>query len=99
MKSNPQTRRTSSVHDALKMAAARPQSVFSANIYLSDNTGRAPTLAFAQDVRVAAWTTVGDGAGRKNGSGAYVIYDCVIRTKEVRLSWCRLVPLVSHLPG
>jgi len=63
-------------------AAARPQSVFSADIYLSDNTGHAPTLAFAQDVRVAGWTTVGDGAGRKNGSGAYVIYDCVITTKE-----------------
>ena len=71
------------------MAAARPQSVFSADIYLSDNTGHAPTLAFAQDVRVAGWTTVGDGAGRKNGSGAYVIYDCVILTKEVRLCWCR----------
>ena len=27
---------------------------------------------------------MGDGAGRKNGSGAYVIYDCVILTKEVR---------------
>ena len=71
------------------MAAARPQSVFSADIYLSDNTGHAPTLAFAQDVRVAGWTTVGDGAGRKNGSGAYVIYDCVIKTKEVRLCLCR----------
>jgi len=82
VKFKPQTRRTSSVHDALKMAGARPQSVFSADIYLSDNTGRAPTLAFAQDVRVAGWTTVGDGAGRKNGSGAYVIYDCVILTKE-----------------
>ena len=75
--------------DALKIAGARPQSVFSADIYLSDNTGRAPTLAFAQDVRVAGWTTVGDGAGRKNGSGAYVIYDCVIQTKEVCLCWCR----------
>jgi hypothetical protein len=82
------------------MAGARPQSVFSADIYLSDNTGRAPTLAFAQDVRVAGWTTVGDGAGRKNGSGAYVIYDCVILTKEVRLScWCRGYACVSDLTG
>ena len=71
------------------MAAARPQSVFSADIYLSDNTGHAPTLSFVQDVRVAGWTTVGDGAGRKNGAGAYVIYDCVILTKEVRLCLCR----------
>ena len=83
------------------MAAARPQSVFSADIYLSDNTGHAPTLAFAQDVRVAGWTTVGDGAGRKNGSGAYVIYDCVILTKEVRcyLVGCRWRCLVSDLNG
>ena len=44
------------------------------------NTGYAPTLAFAQDFRVAVWTTVGDGAGRKKGSAAY---DCVILTKEV----------------
>lgn len=73
------------------MAAARPQSVLSADIYLSDNTGRAPALAFAQDVRVAGWTTVGDGAGRKNGSGAYVVYDCVILTKEVCLCCCSFV--------
>ena len=62
----------------MKMAAARPQSIFTADVYLSHNTSHAPTLAFAQDVCVADWTTVGDGAGRKNGSGTYVIYDCVI---------------------
>jgi hypothetical protein len=78
-------------------AAARPQSIFSADIYLSDNTGRAPALAFAQDVRVAGWTTVGDGAGRKKGSGAYVIYDCVILTKEVRFYYVGVLLLVSGL--
>ena len=62
--------------------------MFSADIYLSDNTGHAPALAFAQDVRVAGWSTVGDGAGGKNGSGAYVVYDCVILTKEVRCLLC-----------
>lgn len=67
----------------MRIPTAKPQSVFSADIYLSDNTGHASTLAFAQDVRVVGWTTVGDGAGRKNGS-AYVVYDCVIVTKEVR---------------
>ena len=77
-------------HDAMKMAAARPQSVFTADVYLSHNTSHVPTLAFAQDIRVAGWTTVGDGAGRKNRSGMYVIYDCVIITKEVRLCLCCL---------
>ena len=74
------------------MAAARPQSVFTADIHLSHNTSHAPTLAFAQDSRVAGWTTEGDGAGRKNGSGTYAIYDCVITTnlKEMRLCLCCL---------
>lgn len=70
----------------MKRAAAKPQSILSADIYLSDNTGGAPALAFAQDVRISGWTTVGDRAGRKNGSGAYVVYDCVILTKEVSFS-------------
>ena len=74
----------------MKMAAARLQSVFTADVYLSYNTSNAPTLAFAQDVRVAGWTTVGDWAGRKNGSGTYVIYECMITTKEVRLCLCCL---------
>ena len=65
------------------MAAARSQPVF------SDNTCHAPTLDFTQDVRVPGWTTVGNGAGRTKGSGAYVIYDCDIITKEVRLCLCR----------
>ena len=75
----------------MKMAAARPpQSVFTADVYLSYNTSNAPALAFAQDVRVAGWTKVGDWAGRKNGSGTYVIYECMITTKEVRLCLCYL---------
>lgn len=84
-KSIPQTRHTFPAHKkskSLKRAAAKPQSILSADIYLSDNTGCAPALAFAQDVRIGGWTTVGDRAGRKNGSGAYVVYDCVILTKE-----------------
>ncbi|KAF8148042.1 Phox homologous domain-containing protein [Crassisporium funariophilum] len=65
--------------------AAPPESIFSADIYLSDNTGpgHTPTMAFAQDVHIAGWTTVGDGAGKPGkGTGAYVVYDCVISTKE-----------------
>ena len=80
--------RPSSVHDAMKMAAVRPQSVFTADVYLSDNLNRASTLAFARDVCVTGWTTWEMGLGRKNG---YVIYDdCVIKTKEVRLCLCHL---------
>ena len=77
-----------SVHDAMKMAAARPQSVFTADVYLSDNSNRAPTLAFARDVCITGWTTWEMGLGKKKG---YVIYDdCVITTKEVRLCLCHL---------
>ena len=36
-------------HNAMKMAAARPQSVFTADVYLSHNTSHAPTLAFAPE--------------------------------------------------
>ena len=79
----------SSVHNAMKMAAARPQSVFTADVYLSDNQAAHLRLLSAQDVRVAGWTTVGDGVGRKNRSGTYVINDCVITT-EVRLCLCCL---------
>ena len=41
----------------MEMAAARPQSVFTVDVYLSDNSNRAPTLAFARDVCVTGWTT------------------------------------------
>ena len=54
----------------------------------------APTLAFAQNVRFAGWTTVGDGAGRKNGSGTYVIYDCMITRGALMF-----VLLASELTG
>ena len=81
-------------HDAMKMAAARPQSVFTADVYLSHNTSHAPALAFVQNVRVAGWTTVGDGAGRKNGSGTYVIYDCMITRSALMF-----VLLASDLTG
>ncbi|TFK23867.1 Phox-like protein [Coprinopsis marcescibilis] len=63
-------------------------SVFSADIYLSDNRGSG---AFAKDVVISGWTTVaGDrvpslqkGKGLTGvGSGAYIVYDCVVTTKE-----------------
>lgn len=74
-----------------------PESIFSAEIYLSDNTGKSHPHAFASDVQVTGWTTVagdkppffdgGQGKGKGAsmvglGGGAYVVYDCVITTKE-----------------
>ncbi|PPQ93588.1 hypothetical protein CVT25_005468 [Psilocybe cyanescens] len=74
-----------------------PESIFSADIFLADNTGSTPIGAaplFAQDVRIAGWSTVGDGGGKFGfgsssssnksigGGGAYVVYDCVITTRE-----------------
>ncbi|KAN0088957.1 Phox homologous domain containing protein, partial [Tylopilus felleus] len=50
-------------------------SVFSRDIWLGDNSGE--SRAFARDVQISGWTNVGDKLG-----GAYVVYDCVIRTKE-----------------
>ncbi|KAF8879770.1 hypothetical protein CPB84DRAFT_287566 [Gymnopilus junonius] len=70
-----------------------PESIFSADIFLSDNRTTAadsPPL-FAQDVRIDGWSVVGDGApklgtsankGASIGGGAYVVYDCVITTRE-----------------
>ncbi|KAG9318959.1 Phox-like protein [Chiua virens] len=52
-----------------------PPSVFSHDIWLGDSLGESG--AFARDVRISGWTHVGDKLG-----GAYVVYDCVIRTKE-----------------
>jgi len=52
-----------------------PPSIFSNDIYLGDNSGE--SLAFARDVRISGWTNVGDQLG-----GAYIVYDCVITTKE-----------------
>ncbi|TEB26102.1 hypothetical protein FA13DRAFT_1737757 [Coprinellus micaceus] len=67
-----------------------PESTFSADIFLADNTGLG---CFAKDATISGWTTVaGDkvpqaslekGNSMKNiGAGAYVVYDCVITTKE-----------------
>ncbi|TFK33635.1 Phox homologous domain-containing protein [Crucibulum laeve] len=69
-----------------------PPSVFSSDIYIGDNTNQ-PTLAFARDVRISGWSNVGDvntaksptlmqGMGISSSGGAYVVYDCVITTKE-----------------
>ncbi|OJA20435.1 hypothetical protein AZE42_05727 [Rhizopogon vesiculosus] len=52
-----------------------PPSVFSHDIWLDDHSGT--SQAFAGTVHIAGWTSVGDKLG-----GAYVVYDCVIRTKE-----------------
>ncbi|KZP26096.1 Phox-like protein [Athelia psychrophila] len=52
-----------------------PLSIFSKDIWLGDNSGE--SLAFARDVRISGWTSVGDKLG-----GAYIVYDCVIKTKE-----------------
>ncbi|KAH7885697.1 Phox-like protein [Phlebopus sp. FC_14] len=52
-----------------------PPSIFSHDIWLGDNSGE--SRSFARDVKISGWTNVGDKLG-----GAYVVYDCVIRTKE-----------------
>ncbi|KAF8838431.1 Phox-like protein [Paxillus ammoniavirescens] len=52
-----------------------PPSIFSRDIWLEDNSGE--SHSFARDVKISGWTNVGDKLG-----GAYVVYDCVIRTKE-----------------
>ncbi|KAH6901578.1 Phox homologous domain-containing protein [Coprinopsis sp. MPI-PUGE-AT-0042] len=52
-------------------------SIFSADIVLGDNRGSG---SFASDVEITGWTTVGVPSGI--GSGAYVVYDCVVITKE-----------------
>ncbi|KAE9396405.1 Phox-like protein [Gymnopus androsaceus JB14] len=60
----------------------RPASIFSSSestsIWLGDNVGE--SLTFARDVKISGWTSVGDKD--KLGGGAYVVYDCVVRTKE-----------------
>ncbi|KAG6865450.1 hypothetical protein C0991_002373 [Blastosporella zonata] len=65
-----------SIHSIASFQAG-PPSVFSKDIWLGDNSGSRDTLAFAQDVRIAGWTSVGD-----KPEGSYIVYDCVIRTKE-----------------
>nr|GAT55385.1 PX domain protein [Mycena chlorophos] len=53
----------------------RPPSLFSNDIWLGDNLGESTT--FARGVEISGWTSVGDVRG-----GAYVVYDCVVKTKE-----------------
>ncbi|KZS99879.1 Phox-like protein [Laetiporus sulphureus 93-53] len=50
-------------------------SVFSKDIWLGDNSGE--SQSFAREVEVIGWTSVGDKRG-----GAYIVYDCAIKTKE-----------------
>ncbi|KAJ7725885.1 hypothetical protein B0H14DRAFT_2410513, partial [Mycena olivaceomarginata] len=54
-----------------------PPSVFSNDIRLGDNCGE--SAAFAREVQISGWTSVGDAHGL---GGAYVVYDCTIKTKE-----------------
>jgi len=51
------------------------RSVFSNDIYLSNNLGE--SRAFARRVTVPGWTSVGDKLG-----AAYIVYDCAILTKD-----------------
>ncbi|KAF5336768.1 hypothetical protein D9758_016391 [Tetrapyrgos nigripes] len=52
-------------------------SIFSGDgIWLGDNSGESST--FARDVKISGWTSVGDNSK----GGAYIVYDCVIKTKE-----------------
>ena len=70
-----------------------PESIFSADIFLADNTSSTSSLLFAQNVRISGWSTVGDAVGGTGkallssivigkGAGAYVVYDVVITTRE-----------------
>ncbi|KAJ6537868.1 Phox homologous domain-containing protein [Mycena capillaripes] len=52
-----------------------PPSVFSNDIWLGDNSGESGI--FAREVKISGWTSVGDSR-----EGAYVVYDCVMKTKE-----------------
>ncbi|KAF5354117.1 hypothetical protein D9756_006888 [Leucocoprinus leucothites] len=85
----------SSNHPRLRrMSSPPPPSIFSNDIFIADNTGISESKSFAQDVCIAGWSSVGDAppasagvkkslkaAAHGNGS-AYIVYDCVITTKE-----------------
>lgn len=61
-----------------------PESIFSAEIFLADNTSPSASTSstlFAQDVTIPGWTTVGD-KDKARKAGAYVAYDCAIVTRE-----------------
>ncbi|KAI0690223.1 Phox homologous domain-containing protein, partial [Cytidiella melzeri] len=81
---NEETRRatTSGKNATSRKRRPRPESVFSQDsrsIWLVDNSGKDSSAsgAFARDVQVTGWTSVGDKKG-----GAYIVYDCAIQTKE-----------------
>ncbi|KAK7682847.1 hypothetical protein QCA50_014232 [Cerrena zonata] len=57
------------------MSPVGAPSVFSNDIWLADNSGE--SQAFAREVKVAGWSSVGDKLG-----GAYIVYDLAIHTKE-----------------
>ncbi|KAF9475483.1 hypothetical protein BDN70DRAFT_898149 [Pholiota conissans] len=85
---NPKLKKSKSVRPHSFLAA---ESIFSADIFLSDNTGPSSSSSsplFAQDVTITGWTTVGDRsrkggpAGGLRGAGAYIAYDCAIVTRE-----------------
>ncbi|KAI6126120.1 Phox-like protein [Pisolithus croceorrhizus] len=52
-----------------------PPSTYSHDIWLGDHIGQ--SSVFSRDVRISGWTSVGDQLG-----GAFIVYDCAIRTKE-----------------
>lgn len=84
-----------------------PPSVFSKDIWLGDNLGE--SLAFARDVKISGWTNVGDKPGggyvgkcsiEFYNSGSFKldfrpVYDCVIKTTEVKYSTFLTVALLT----
>ncbi|KAF9461024.1 Phox-like protein [Collybia nuda] len=60
---------------ARSLSPQGPPSIFSKDIWLGDNSGE--SMGFAKDVKISGWTNVGD-----KPEGAYIVYDCVITTKE-----------------
>lgn len=77
-----------------RMSSPPPPSILSNDIFIADNTGVSKSMSFAQDVCITGWSSVGDAppasagvkksiqAAAHGGSGAYIVYDCVITTKE-----------------
>ena len=80
----------------MKMAAARPQSVFTADVYLSDNSNGAPTLAFARDVCVTGWTTWEMGLWRKTVMLFMMIVWLQLRNGTMIREIYQLVNFFSH---
>ncbi|PVG04366.1 Phox-like protein [Serendipita vermifera] len=53
------------------------RSTISHEIWLDDQTTGLASYTFARDAIISGWTCVGD-----HRAGAYIVYDCVITTKE-----------------